>query len=239
MLEISQEAGVEGNVLPPPTAIELGQAETVRLQVEDLLTAIGGQQAGLESNFVQLGQKLSIVERERYWIGWGFKGFSAYLRSIAPRVNRGRTQLYNCVGIAQDLLPFITESTLSEIGISKAAVLRRMLQTGKRPSPELITLAAEATQEELEAAIAKECGEAVPDEPGTWFSYGGAYLTEEQRAEFLRVVNLVVRAASIPVGYTIDDWNKVPSPFKREIFFCLGAEFLSGPYEAEVTGEAQ
>jgi len=217
-----------------PSEVELAEATKVREEVEALLTNIDSQHSGLETNFVKLGQCLDTISNSKYWLTWGYKSFKSYLSSIEPRVKRGRTQIYNCLGIARDLLPLIPADQLTKIGVSSANALRLLLKGGGTISGEILELALNGTVAELESAIATKLG-LQPDEPGTWFNFGGAKFTDAQREEFIRTVNAVVRVANIHVEGSITNWQDVPSPTKREIFACLCAEFLS-TYEAEING---
>lgn len=197
------------------------QAEVVRAQVESFITATRDHKSGLESTYVEIGDRLAEIRTNRYWLLWGFKNFSKYMQSL-----ESRTQNYHCLGVARDLLPFVSREDLFRIGISKASVLRAMVKGGKTISAELITVARERTKEELEGAVSKELGLVEDDEPGVWFSFGGAKMTDQEKAEFLTTMNTVVRAGDF-LGEEITNWQTVPSRRKKLIMQTLCAEFLS------------
>lgn len=212
---------VPDEVLPPFT--EDQQREAVKLQGEIAVYLASNREhkAGLESNFVEIGSRLSAIRTKRYWLVWQFRNFSQYMKSLDSR-----TQNYHCLGVARDLLPLVSKEELVKIGISKASVLRAMVKGGKFLSPELIAMARDKTKEELEGAVDKELG-LVEDGPGTWFSFGGAKMEDAERTEFLRTMNLAVRAADLG-GEEITNWQEVPSLRKKHIFQTLCAEFIAG-----------
>lgn len=220
-------------ILPPFSKEEEEQALKAKTFVEELLDAIARKQQGLESNFVELGRWLQEIHSHQWWILWGFKSFSSYLISLEPRVKKGRTQLYNAWGIAKDLLPYVPAKELAEIGITNAATLRTLVKDGKRPTPELIEAAKHVTTEQLEAQIAEESGLRIEHEKGKWRSFGGAFMTSEDWALFIRACN--VAAMTDPaLGHTIGKWSDVSPAIKKEIIlhrFC--AEYLA-TYEAQV-----
>lgn len=190
----------------------------MRAQVESFITATRDHKSGLESTYVEIGDRLAEIRTNRYWLLWGFKNFSKYMQSL-----ESRTQNYHCLGVARDLLPLVLKEDLVRIGISKASVLRAMVKGGKAISAELITMARDQTKEELEGAVAKELG-LVKEERGPWFSFGGAHMEDAEKEEFLHTMNLVVRAGDLG-GEEITNWQDTPSLRKKQIVQVLLAEF--------------
>lgn len=197
------------------------EAEVVRSQIQSYIAANRDHQADLESNYVEIGDRLVAVKTARYWRLWQFKNFSAFMESLDSR-----TKNYHSMGVARDLLPVVTKADLVVMGISKAALLRKMIKGGKPISAELVEMAKSKTKEELEGAVAVELGLVANEEKGDWFSFGGARLDTAEREEFLRTMNTVIRSAEIE-GEEITNWQDTPSSRKKELLFLLFAEFLS------------
>jgi hypothetical protein len=198
------------------------QAAALQQDIAQLLESNRLHKLNLDTNFVQIGALLDSIRTAQYWRIWGFKNFSAYMKSM-----ESRTQNYHCLGVARDLLPLISMEDLVAMGISKASVLRLMVKGDKPITPELVALARDKTKEELEAAVAQELGLVEDDTPGKWFSFGGAKMLDEEREEFLHAVNLVALAADLG-GEQIVNWQEVPSQRKKEIFRWMCADFISG-----------
>jgi hypothetical protein len=112
------------------------------------------------------------------------------------------------------------------MGITKASVLRLLVKGGKPVTPVLVKLAMEGTKEWLEDAVHKELGLVKDEEPGKWFSYGGARLQDDEREEFLRTVNVVIRESGMG-GAEVTKWQDEPSNRKKQIIQLLCAEFLA------------
>jgi hypothetical protein len=197
------------------------EAEAIRTQLSSFIASNQTHNTDLESNYVEIGDRLAVVRSERYWLLWGFKNFSAFMKSL-----ESRTKNFHSLGVARDLLPLIPKDDLVKIGISKAALLRKMVKGGKSISAELIEIAKTKTKEELEGAVETELGIVQAEDKGQWFSFGGARMEDGEREEFLRTMNTVIRSAEIE-GEEITNWQEVPSVRKKQLIHLLCAEFLS------------
>lgn len=218
----------DGEVLQAYTPEQKAAAAAALAKVDELADAVGGHVIGLEANFVRLGSAMHEVYRHQYWMVGGHGSFGKYLKSLEPRVKRGRTQLYHCLGVVQDLLPFITEEDLTEIGITKAIVLRKAFANGggdAATEAALLLQAKTATKEELEELVGDKSED--DDGPGKWMSFGGARYTDEERAEFMRAVNITLRTdPPIDIGGTVKKWSEVPPQAKKEVLFRWLAGFV-------------
>lgn len=215
---------VHGEVLSAYTAEQKAAATAALAKVDELADAVGSHVTGLETNFVRLGTALHEVYREQHWMVGGHRSFGVYLKSLESRAKRGRTQLYHCLGVVQDLLPYTTEHDLVEVGITKAILLRKALASGNNID-ELVDQAKTRTKEELEELVG---GSADTDDPGKWMSFGGARYTDEERAEFIRAVNITLRTDP-PInvcGGAIKKWSEVPPQTKKEVLFRWLAGFV-------------
>lgn len=209
---------VHGTTLPAYTPEQKEAAESALARVDDIANAVGANVVNLERNFVSLGAALYEVYRDQHWMVAGHGSFGKYLRSLEPRAKRGRTQLYHCLGVVQDLLPHTTEHDLVEIGITKAILLRKALTSGADVG-ELVEDAKTKTKDELEDLVGETTGD--DEGPGRWVSFGGARYTEDELEEFIRAVNITLRTdPPIQVGGgAIKKWSEVPPQAKKEVLF--------------------
>src|SRR5205807_8005498 len=100
-----------------PADVEL--AELVQADIEDCLYYIEESERGLTRNYAELGANLLQVRSKRFWLLWGFPSFSKYIESIKDQIQKGRTQLYHCIAIAEKLLPAVSQEELRDMGITK------------------------------------------------------------------------------------------------------------------------
>ena len=208
-------------------------AEETAKEINELLDAIKNDEIDLARNFARLGTTLIKIRAKKFWLLWGFSNFSQYIESIRERVGKGRTQLYSCVSVAEKLLPFVTETELSEIGITKSGELARAVRNGSPITKELIAHARDpkTTIESLRAELFEN--KVNPSEPrGIYFDFGGAYLSSDEKAEIMRAFDVACR-----VDPVID--QALPEHARRkEVFLRWAREFLA-TYEALVNkGEA-
>jgi hypothetical protein len=199
------------------------EAQELVKEIDEILEEIKNGETSLATNYAKLGSKLLTIRTKKYWIALGFKSFNAYIESVKEKINHGRTQLYQFISVAEKLLPSVSEAALNQMGISKAIELQRVVTaTGGQPPQELIdcALCSETTREYLRGKIFKHL-HMKPDEPGTWFEFGGFYVTVEERAEIQQGLDVAARVDPI----IPESW---PAHSKRkEIMLRLVREFLS------------
>ena len=137
------------------------------------------------------------------------------------------------MGVAEKLLPSITAEVLDKIGISKAYELKRALKyvPERKISEEVIARASDdkVTIKELRAVLHETYEIMDDDRPaGAWFDFGGAYLTPEERKEFVDFVHVATRV----LGHKKDtpDWVQ-----RKECLLAAAREFL-GTHAADVYG---
>src|SRR5580658_3941880 len=118
------------------TPEQLAEAETLHAQIKDFIAHNRSNQISQEENYVGIGMHLAAIRTARYWRIWGFKNFSAFMESLDSR-----TKNYNSMGVVRDLLPLVTKDDLVQMGISKAALLRKMVKGGKTISARLVEMA--------------------------------------------------------------------------------------------------
>ena len=217
----------EGIVQQPEPEYAL-QASRTREEIENELLAIQTHEHALAHGYVKLGGFLAHARQEKYWIPWGFKSWGAYILSIRDKVEKGRSRIYQIIGVVETLLPEVGEEALNQMGISKALELKR-LKTAKPDTvltPELVAKATDdkTTIEDLRKEIF-ERHDVAPESCGTYRDLGFFYATAAEWEEFQRGYNLAARVGD-PVPAAAPDWLRT-----KIIQQKLVAEFLA-TYEA-------
>lgn len=223
----------------PELKSALSDASILRAKIYDELGRIGVAEGSLEHSYIRLGSMLTEFKRAEYWRdlnasdGQGYKNFDAFMLELRDRYNRGRTQLWAYLSVAEKLLPSISAQTLDEIGISKAQELKRMLKhaPGRRHSDQVVETAKnpKTTIKELRAVLHETYELGDDDRPaGQWFDFGGAYLTPDERKEFLDFVKVAVRK----LGLT----KETPDWIQRKECLLVAAREFFGTHAADVYG---
>jgi hypothetical protein len=175
-------------------------AKVVEEKIDALLSSINTHELGLASSYARLGALLQEVRTEGYWMAYGFSKFSDYLESIRKKIRRKRSQMYAIIGVAETLLPVMSEEKLEEVGITKAYELRRLVKEGRRPSLQILdpdndtddlskTISIEdfaARRSTTAARLRVVVNEAlhIKEEPhGPWMELGGFYAWSDEKEE--------------------------------------------------------
>ena len=229
---VKQETGVVQNW----TDDQKLEAQTIQHRLEVTLDEIQERQDGLEKNFAQLGTDLLKVQQQKFWILYGeYRSYNAWLKSVEPRIRKGRSQLYAVKTIAETLLPYAGEEDLVEMGVSKASALASAVKkSGKPPSDKLLNEAKDdkVTVEKLGELIAESYGARDEGEKGTWYSLGGVFYNPEEKAEFLRAVAVACKIDPV-LPYVIEKWEDATAPQKKEILWRMSSTLLA-EYESQV-----
>lgn len=121
------------------------QIEAVKVfqQVDILVARLAAAEDNLEHGYAQLGFLLTEISEKSYWRGQ-HESFGQYVAELSEKFNRGRTQLYNYFSTVRELKDHVSETQLTEMGITKASELRRAVKSsGVGPSQEIISAAAD------------------------------------------------------------------------------------------------
>lgn len=202
-------------------------AAQLKERVDKLLKSIGDNEWELGKRFVQLGNALLKVRQTKAWENWGFESFGGYIDSIRSLIDKGRTQLYATISVAEKLLPVVGEAKLEQMGITKAAELKKAVVDGKVPSDDLINKALDPKTgvKELRAGVFKETKQP-ENEKGVYHDWGGAYLTPEEKTEFDRAFAVAEKELELKPD--------IPNHIRtKEVFLAFAREFLS-TYEKPV-----
>lgn len=191
----------------PFTKAEKQDALKTSKEVNDLLSTIEKQETSLAMNFAKLGNLLLKIRSKKYWLLWEgpqdilgmgtievapFQSFGAYIASLKDRVDKGRTQLYQLISVAEKLLPTVGEQNLIDMGITKALELKRFVtNTGRNPTKELVAKAIDPdiSVDELRAEIFQKTNPKGVYQ-GTYYDLGGCYLTSEEKGVVLKAFDL-------------------------------------------------
>jgi hypothetical protein len=173
------------------TAIEAVQIfnprhEELLVRVDELLDSAREGRARLSQTYVEISIGLLDVKKSAAWM-LRSHSWDGYIKSCEARFGKGRTALYGYVSCSEQLLPYVSQKQLVEMGVSKAQPLAAMVKkTNRRPSDELLTAAAnpDVSVEDFRAALAKE--QHLPaDEKGKWRAIG-FFCTDDEWTEIER-----------------------------------------------------
>ena len=215
-------------------AIELTPAMLLRAEIYQQLEESGSKEYVLDRSWMRLGQLLAQFKKDECWRDTGYQSFETFMDELRKTHKRGRSQLWAYLSVAETLGPAIDSSTLEEIGISKAGVLKNALKKSeKKTLPQDLIDAAKrrlVTAKELRVMAAEAMNVEMKPDNGTWFDWGGSYLTPEDRKLFKEAVEVTLRV--------LDIQKHVPDHVQRkEVFLAWAQEFL-GTHAAEVNGPA-
>ncbi len=216
----------------PFTPEQKSEAAQLKENLDLVLDEIETSQKKLDTDFVKLGTMLAEVQTKKYWIEYGHKSYNSFIKTIEPKVNKGRSQLYACAAIAQQLLPIMDEEDLIMTGISKASALASQVKkTGKAPD-ELIAKAKDpkVTVDQFKEELGNHFGGRDEFEMGTWYPLEGVFFSPEEKAEFERAVSVACKTD--PPLKNLVTWRNASAPDRKDILQRWIMTFLS-TYEAE------
>lgn len=157
-------------------------------------------EVALEKNWMRVGQLIVKCKQTEDWRGKGFESFEKFMQFLRERYQRGKTQLWGYMTVAEHLLPIMPEEQLQAIGISKALEIRRAMAKAERTDvpKELLAQAAAGTisTEQLKAELSRAFN-TTPDEKGTWRDTGGFFATKDEWDEWTRAVKMTVKLLNI------------------------------------------
>ncbi len=213
---------------------------TFGVTAEELRAAIYGQlgetvvkETELDHSYARLGHLLAAFKAGEYWRGLAYPNFDAFMLELRERFNRGRSQLYAYLSVAEKLLPLMSADDLDSMGISKAQEIKRAVcgVPGRKLTTEIIAAALnpKTTGKELRAVLAEAYNITDDNRPkGAWFDFGGAYLSSEERKLFVDTVKMTTALLGLK--------KETPEHIqRREILLAWASEFM-GTHAVEVYG---
>ena len=200
------------------------EAKKVEEQIDTATSTIITATRTLASNYARLGSLLNQVRERKFWLLGSYKSFGEYIKFVEKKYDIGHSQLYLGISIAQNLSPLLSEETLCEIGITKAGVLSKYAeQSGVQTIPEdLMALATDPKKkvEELKGECALKLHNILPEEKGRWFDFGGAFLLEDEKATWLRAIELA-KSVDPAIPHDQPEWLQL-----KEAVMRLAQEFI-------------
>jgi len=169
--------------LPPEDAAEK------RRKIYNVLSSAAVDSFRLEQSWIRLGLMLAEFKGQEHWRPLGYVTFDAFMDELKVKFNRGRTQLWGYLSVAEHLLPTISAADLEKMGIAKALELKRAKKRldGKPLPQALVDIALGAgTTKELRGEIGKALNDA-PEPAGTWFDMDGFFMDPSERKEFKEI----------------------------------------------------
>jgi hypothetical protein len=173
------------------TAIEIVRAsderELLLTRVDSLLDQARQGRESLARNYIDIGLGLLEVKKTGAWAAREHS-WDAYVMSCESRFGKTRTALYGYVSCPEQLLPYVSQKQLVDMGVSKAQPLAALVKkTKKRPSDELLQAAVDSkvSVEDFRAKLA-EAQHQQPEGKEKWRDLGGFYASNPEWEEIQR-----------------------------------------------------
>ena len=174
---------------------EREEADWLNDEVEVVAENIKIGEQLISSNWVKLGTLVHKIRQKKYWEYFGYHSFGSYVANLEPKINKKRSQVYLCIGVAEALTPHIHEEQLVEMGISKANELSKYTkQSGKLVPDDLLASALNPDKdvEEIRSEVAALLHSTVI-EKGKWYDIGGFYVSDEEKQLIEDTIELAKR----------------------------------------------
>lgn len=175
------------------------EAQLIREEIDYITDAIAAKEAWLQIGWIKLGMLVHRVREKKHWQGYNFQSFPAFVEDIATRVDRKRSYIYQCKGIAEKLLPQLGAQQLVEMGITNAGEITKLAVGGKPIPAEVVERALTAKTSEMKAVVQTILHPQTVVETGKWFDVGGFYMTDPEYLEYLEAYNLALNDTDFPV----------------------------------------
>jgi len=203
---------------------DIEEAAKLSTGIDSVLETIAESHKSLSSNCIALGSLLKKVRDKQYWRLYNHPTFGSYIDSVMEKTGRGRTQIYAYISTVEKLGKYVPEEKLLEMGISKASELAKLMgKTGAPPTPELVATASDesVTLAELKASIFETTNIKDDFEKGTYYDFGGAYLTAGEKDEFDRAFETACQIDPV-ISKEFSDTAR-----KKEVLLRWVREFLA------------
>lgn len=212
-------------------------AEKLREDLYQQMEALAASEFSLARRYVCFGKALLQFKQQECWRALGYVTFNAFITELVTKWGRKRTQIYAYLSVVEVLLPTIPAAQLEEMGISKAMELKYALEKQQKTKsgaviPEEIIAAAlrkQTTGKELRAMIGEAFCQKDDREPGTWYDWGGSYLTPNEKKLFTDAARVTIVLLGIQ--------KSTPEHIQRKAIFLAWAEEFYGTHAASVYGD--
>lgn len=205
------------------------RAEETKREIRKCLVEIRQGENHLQVNYVRLGVALLEARSKKFWLLWGFGSFGAFIKKMEEVVGRRRSQLYNTISTVEKLLPCVGQDQLVDMGISRAAVLKKACDEYGRVPDDLVVKALDRDLpfSEFKSEVASKTRAGVEPENTDWFEISGFHCTPEERGELKRAFHCAKVAG--PVSNKLPQWAQ-----DKAVMLLFSREFLA-TYEHEVS----
>jgi hypothetical protein len=194
-------------------------------QVDNLVEKLAAAESNLEHGYAKLGYLLTEVSDNGYWRGQ-YESFGKYIALLGEKFSKGRTQLYNYFSTVRELKDHVSESQLTEMGITKASELRRAVKnSGVGPSQEIISAAADPAVTVAEVRKLLFDAKQIPaeeTEKSEWLDLEAAfYVTADEKLIIQEAIKLAERTDPIIQN------NLKPSARIKEVILRFAIEYAN------------
>jgi hypothetical protein len=199
------------------------EAKQLLEDIHETLERISHGHNEFVTGFARLGTMLVEVKNHKYWKDWGYESFGKFVDHVKEKVNKGRSQIYNTISVAEKLLPYASEADIEQMGISKANELARVVKvTGKAPTSSLLEFAKDpkVEVEEFKASLYETMKvQKMDNEKGKYRDIGGFFASDEEWAEIQAVFELAAKIDP-PIPQEYSEWAR-----RKEIIWRMCADF--------------
>lgn len=216
-------------ILPSKDEKEL--AHKTHQQIVAMISETHDKEKQLNENYVTLGSLIYRMQAKNLWMILGYNKWSDYFQFLQDKYDSGRSQLYAYMNIAKKLLPIIPEKSLVKMGVDKAGLLRKALDTtGKAPSDNILKIALDPniTSKQFKADLFKEFKIIDSSEPGVWFDIGGFYVSPDEKQ---LIKDTIEKAKSIDpvISKSLPDHIQTKEAILRMCQECISSWSLNEP----------
>ena len=126
--------------LMPRPEETLTAAHALREAIYEQLGGLSSAEVALDHGYARLGLLLAEFKKTEAWRKLDYPNFDNFMSEIYTRFNRGRSQTYAIMSVAEKLLPLMSADDLDSMGISKAQEIKRMYAATGRKGSATVTL---------------------------------------------------------------------------------------------------
>lgn len=208
-------------VIEPAEIDFFTEESSIGSDIEALLDSISKHELKLSVSYIRLGMLLLRAQKTRYFNG--YPSLAQYFGYIGERIGRARSQIYAYLSAAERLLPYISESDLEKMGISRAQELVRYVKQSGLGVPDHLLVAAldpDVKLDKLHINVS-EALHLKGEVKGTWYEpILGFYVEPGEKAEIQAAIDLARN--SDPSIASLPDHQQ-----RKEIMLMFAREFMS------------
>lgn len=208
------------------------EAQAKLAEVESLVSKLAGAEDQLERGYGRLAFLLKEVSENRYWESI-YPSWSAYMDGLSEKWKVGRSSLNKYLMCAKALANDVTEDQLTQMGISKALVLKDFESKSNSELPANAVVEAvkpDVTAKDLRKLLFDAVNKPAPENE-TWVDLRFAFYVTDSEKQVLDAALNAARFVDPPIS------NDKSDVFQRkEIALRLAMEFLSTHSDKVVDG---